>query len=135
MESNIGEVDYAILKSVNYLAHLNKNLDEEIREITNILNVRSIIIEKHIFLLIKNEFIAVNEKCQVAQKGEDAINEYEKNNEGWIKIDNFIVNQIKNIKERSLKIYTMADKLLFVLIVLLTIYIIYIGLGMGAIMD
>lgn len=124
----IGEVDYAILKSVNYLRNLNiRDLGEEIREITKILNIRAIIIEKHIFALIKHEFISINEHCIVTQKGEDAIYEFERNNGEWNNIDNFIIAQIKNRKERDLKFYKITDKFLLVLIVVCIVYIIYIG--------
>lgn len=123
----IGEVDYAILKSVNYIRNLNiRDLGKEIREITKILNIRAIIIEKHIFALIKNEFININEHCIVTYKGEDAIFEFERNNGEWKNIDNFIMAQIKNRKERNLKFYTIADKFLLVLIVICIVYIVYI---------
>lgn len=122
----IGEIDYAILKSVNYIKHLNiTHLDEEIREMAKILQVRTIIIEKHIFTLIKNEFISTNGQCLLTQRGEDAINKYETDNEGWRAIEDFIKLRVENRKERKLEVYKIIDKFLLLSIIVLVIYIIY----------
>jgi hypothetical protein len=77
-------------------------------------------------MLIKNESISIDDHCTVTQKGEDAIYDFERNSGEWRDIDNFIIAQIKNRRDRELKIYKTADILLLIAIVLCILYILYI---------
>ncbi len=129
IKQEIDDIDYAILRLINYINTLNLNdIEKEIREITSILQIRVIIVEKHIYRLSKNGFIKFDERCILTQKGEDAINKFERDNKEYMSIDNFIIASIKNKKERDLKIHKIVDKVLLIIIVMLIILVIYVAI-------
>ncbi len=120
---SFGEVDYAILKSVSYGF-------KSITDISKALQIRTIVIEKHIYELIKDGFIKCFQYCMLTSKGKDAIRDFEKNVsvDTWKPIDEFIVSVIEHKKEQSSKIQKMIDKILLICVVILIILIIYFGI-------
>lgn len=129
---NVGEIDYAILISLNYLRDLDiKNIDEEIRELSGILQIRHIIIERHFYQLVKNGSIISNTESEnniygLTQTGIDAINEFERCNEEWEVIDKFIKTSIGNKKEQKIKIYKTTDKVLTIAAIVCILSIVYV---------
>ncbi len=127
IKQEIDDIDYAILRLINYINTLNLNdIEKEIREIASILQIRVIIVEKHIYRLAKNGFIKFDERCILTQKGEDAINKFERDNKEYMSIDNFIIASIKNKKERDLKIHKIVDKALLALLIIIVMLIILV---------
>ena len=130
---NIGEIDYAILTSLNYLRNLSiKDLDEEIRELSNILQIRSMIIERHFYQLTRNGSIISDKQSEtnryvLTQTGKDDINEFEESNEEWVNIDNFIKTSIEDRKEKRLKLYKTTDRILTIAAIVCVLSIIYIA--------
>ncbi len=122
-EKGFGEVDYAILKSITYGF-------KDIKQISKALQIRTIVIEKHVYDLIKDGFLKYFQYAVITTKGKDAIFDFEANNpeDVWKPIDEFIVSVIEKNKERSLKIQKLFDQLLLILIIILIILIIYFGI-------
>jgi hypothetical protein len=121
-EIGFGEVDYAILKSITYGF-------KEINEISNALQIRNLVVEKHIFKHIKEGFIKYFQFCVLTSRGKNAIEEYEINNpeDIWKPIVEFIVTVIERKKERSLKIQKIVDIVLLIAMIILIILIFYFG--------
>jgi hypothetical protein len=121
-EIGFGEVDYAILKSITYGF-------KDINEISNALQIRNLVVEKHIFKLIKEGFIKYFQFCVLTSTGKNAIEEYEINNpeDIWKPIVEFIVTVIERKKERSLKIQKIVDIVLLIAMIILIILIFYFG--------
>lgn len=117
-----GEVDYAILKSLTYGF-------KTIKEISNALQIRNSVAEKHIYKLIKDGFIKYFQFCVITSKGKNVIEEFETNNSEdiWRPIIEFIEIVIENRKERSIKIQKTIDLILVVSVIILIILIIYFG--------
>lgn len=133
----VGEIDYAILVSLNYLRDSDiRSIDEEIRELSNMLQIRCIIIEKHFYQLVKNGSIISNmesgnesrNKYVLTQAGTDAMNEFERCNEEWMAIDSFIKTSIENKKERKLKIYKTTNNILTVAAIICILSIVYVAI-------
>jgi len=134
----VGEIDYAILVSLNYLRDSDiRSIDEEIRALSNILQIRHIIIEKHFYQLVKNGSIISDgyesreesgNKYVLTQIGTDAMNEFETRNEEWVAIDNFIKTSIENKKEQKIKVYKIADKVLTVAAIVCILSIFYVAI-------
>lgn len=118
-----GEVDYAILKSVTYGF-------KTINEIANALQIRTLVVEKHIFKLIKEGLIKYFQFCVITSQGKNAIEEFEKNNaeDVWKPIDEFIAIVIEKRKERNIKIQKTIDLILVISVILLIILVIYFGI-------
>ncbi|NJD76629.1 MAG: hypothetical protein FIB08_05960 [Candidatus Methanoperedens sp.] len=121
-EKGFGEVDYAILKSVTYGFKTN-------RQISKTLQIRTIVIEKHIYKLIQEGYVKYFQYCVLTSKGGQAIEDFEKNNpeDVWRPINDFIVSVIENSKEREEKLVKMIDLALLVSIIILIILVIYFG--------
>jgi hypothetical protein len=121
-EIGFGEIDYAILKSITYGF-------KDINEISNALQIRNLVVEKHIFKYIKEGFIKYFQFCVLTSRGKNAIEEYEINNSEdiWKPIVEFIVVVIERKKERSLKIQKIVDIVLLIAMIILIILIIYFG--------
>lgn len=121
-ENGFGEVDYAILKSIAYDFKTTK-------EIAKALQIRTIIIEKHIYRLIKEGFIKYFQHCVLTSKGKDAIIEFERSNpeDVWKPIDEFIISVVEHKKEQKSKTQKTIDLILLISVVLLIILIIYFG--------
>ncbi len=122
-EKGFGEVDYAILKSITYDF-------KTIRQISSALQIRTIVVEKHIYDLIKEGFIKYFQYCVLTSKGKSAIEDFEKNNpeDVWKPIDDFIVSIIERKKTQNLKIQKIIDMILLISIIILIILIIYFGI-------
>jgi predicted transcriptional regulator len=131
-KETVGEIDYEILISLNYLRDLDiKNIDEEIRKLSDILQIRHIIIERHFYQLVKNDSIISNmesghNRYSLTQTGTDTINEFERCNEEWIAIDKFIKTSIGNRKEQKIKIYKTIDKVLTIAAIVCILSIVYV---------
>ena len=131
-EEKVGEIDYAILISLNYLRDSDiRSIDEEIRELSNILQIRHIIIERHFYQLVKNGSIISNTESGknryiLTKIGTDTIGEFEIHNEEWMAIDNFIKTSIGNKKEQKIKTYKTVDKVLTVAAIVCILSIVYI---------
>lgn len=122
-DTAFGEVDYAILKSVTYGF-------KTINEIANVLQIRTLVVEKHIFKLIKEGLLKYFQFCVITSQGKNAIEEFEKNNvqDVWKPIDEFIVIVIEKRKERNIQIQKTIDLVLIISVILLIILIIYFGI-------
>lgn len=121
-ENEFGEVDYAILRSVTYGF-------KNIKEIADALQIRSMIIEKHVYALIKNGYIKYFQYCIITSKGKQAIEDFVLNNneDVWEPIDEYIVSVIEQKKARNLKLQKMIDMILLISMIVLIILIIYFG--------
>lgn len=122
-DTGFGEVDYAILKSVTYGF-------KTINEIANALQIRNLMVEKHIFKLIKEGFIKYFQFCVLTSQGKNAMEEFEKNNheDVWKPIDEFIVIVIEKKKERNINIQKTIDLILVISVIILIILVIYFGI-------
>lgn len=122
-DNEFGEVDYAILRSVIHGFKTTK-------EIAEALQIRTMVIEKHIYKLIQDGFIKYFQYCIITSKGKQAIEDFVKNNpeDVWQPIDEFIVSVIEQKKERNSKFQKMVDLILLISMVVLIILIIYFGI-------
>jgi hypothetical protein len=122
-DKEFGEVDYAIMRSVTHGFKTTK-------EIAEALQIRTMIIEKHIYKLIQDGFIKYFQYCVITSKGKQAIEDFVKNNpeDVWQPIDEFIVSVIEQKKERNLKFQKMVDLILLISMVALILLIIYFGI-------
>jgi len=122
-DNEFGEVDYAIMRSVTHGFKTTK-------EIAEALQIRTMIIEKHIYRLIQDGFIKYFQYCVITSKGKQAIEDFVKNNpeDVWQPIDEFIVSVIEQKKERNLKFQKMVDLILLISMVVLILLIIYFGI-------
>ncbi len=120
-ELKFGELDYAILKSVNYGF-------KRINEIAGALQIRTPVTEKHIYKLIKDGLIKYFQYCVLTSRGKDAIVDFEKNNpeDTWKPIDEFIASVTERKKERNLKVLRTVDIVLLISVIILIFLIIYI---------
>lgn len=121
-EKGFEEVDYAILKSVSYGF-------KDIKQISGTLQIRTGIVEKHVFNLIKEGYLKYFQYAVLTSRGKDVIIDFENNNseDVWKPIDEFIIAVIENKKERSLKMQKMIDLVLLIAMIILIILIIYFG--------
>lgn len=127
IKEKVEDVDYAILKTMIYVNSLNlKEIEDEIREVANILQIRVIIIEKRIYRMVKNGLMKFNGHCILTQKGKDVIGKFEQDSKEWRSIDNFIISSMKDKKERNLKTRNIVDKSLLIVIIMLIIFLIYV---------
>jgi len=122
-DNEFGEVDYALLKSVTYGF-------KTMKEIAEALQIRTMVIEKHVYKLVKNGYIKYFQYCVITSKGKQALEDFAINNheDVWQPIDEFIVSVIEQKKERNLKLQKMIDMILFISIIVLIILIIYFGI-------
>ena len=116
-------MDYAILKSVTFGF-------KTIKEISEVLQIRTMVIEKHIYKLIQDGFIKYFQYCVITSSGKQAIEDFVKNNpeDVWMPIDEFILSVIEQKKERNLKFQKMVDLILLISMIVLIVLIIYFGL-------
>ena len=120
----IGDIDYAILKLVSYKTWA-------IAEIANMLQIRTLTIEKHIYKLSKEGFVIFQfQNFGITKNGEEVIRYFENDNsiDKWKPIEDFIISTIENRKKRKLKIYKTLDFVLLLLMIILTMLIIYFWL-------
>ncbi len=119
----VGEIDYAILLSMT-------NGIDTITGIANMLQIRTLIIEKHIYMLLREGFVGSQlQHFSVTSKGNDAIFSFERENSEdiWAPIDEFIISVMKKRKEQKIEMYKMINIILLVLMICLVIFIIYLG--------
>lgn len=121
----IGEIDYAILRCVAY--DINT-----IQDITHMLQMRTITVEKHMYILVKEGFINFqSNRFTIDLKGSDAASIFDRDNhDKCVPIDTFIISSIKRKKEQQLKTYKMIDSISIVLMIAIIILIIYYGKGL-----
>ena len=120
----IGDIDYAILKLVSYRAWV-------LAEIANILQIRTLTIEKHIYTLSKEGFVAFQlQNFAITKNGEGIIRNFERDSsiDKWKPIENFIVSSMDNRRSQKLKMYKILDFVLLLLMIVLIMSIIYVGL-------
>ncbi len=122
-EAEFGEVDYAILKSVTLGF-------KTIKEIADLLQIRTMVIEKHIYKLTKAGFIKYYDYCVITSKGKQAIEDYVKSSseDVWRPIDEFIASVMEARKERNLKLQKLIDIILLISIIFLIMLVIYFGI-------
>ncbi len=122
-DTGFGEIDYALLKSITYGF-------KTIPEIAKSLQIRNLVVEKHIYKLIKEGFIKYFQFCVITAMGKKALEDFETNNSEdiWKPIDEFIRRGIENNKERKIKIQKAIDIVLAASLVILIILIIYFGI-------
>lgn len=120
IEKKFGEVDYAILKSITYGF-------KNIKEISKVLQIRTMIVEKHVYNLTKAGFIKYFQYVMITSEGKQAIDEFEKNNPEnvWKPIEEFILSAIEHNKQKRLMLQKMIDIALLISVALLIILIIY----------
>ena len=118
----VGEIDYAILDCVSY--DINT-----IQDITNMLQIKTITIEKHMYVLVKEGFINFqNNRFTIAPKAGDAVSIFDRDHhEKCVQIDKFVISSINRKKEQTLKTYKTIDIISIVLMVVIVILIIYFG--------
>lgn len=113
-------VDYAILKSLIF-----GNLT--IADMVKILQVRVLVIEKHIYELSKLGFVIFQQQFIITPKGIEKISSFERDKsiDVWKPVDDFIINSIENRKKGKIRLYKTIDYALLALMVILIILIIY----------
>ncbi len=118
-----GEVDYAILKAVTYGFN-------DIKQLSKALQIRTIVIEKHIYKLSKEGAVKYFNSIVLTFRGKQAIVSFEKSNpeDVWKPIDGYIVSVIEHDKEKKLRLQKITDMALLVSMVILIILIIYFGI-------
>ncbi len=119
----VGEIDYAILISMT-------NGAETITDIANILQIRTLIIEKHMYMLLREGFVGSQlQHFTITPKGNDTILSFERENSGdvWVPINEFIMSVMKRRKDQKIKTYKMINIILLVSMICLIIFIIYLG--------
>lgn len=118
---NIDQIDYAILKSMYYGI-------KKISDMKDILEIRRIIIEKHVYILSKEMFVRFEKNYIVSSdKGNDAIDLFERDQpfDIWGKIDEFLIYSLKRKKEQKIRFFKMMDNVLAVLVIFMILYILY----------
>jgi hypothetical protein len=122
-DNEFGEVDYAILKSVTHGF-------KTVKEIAEALQIRTMVIEKHIYQLIQDGFIKYFQYCVITSRGKQAVEDFVKNNpeDVWLPIDEFIVSVIEQKKQRNLKFQKIVDLVLLTSMIILIVLIIYFGI-------
>ncbi len=118
-----GDIDYAILKSVAMKI-------KTIHDISTVIQIRTIVIEKHMYELVKKGFINFQfDYFVITLKGNEEINNFETSHseEEWKPISKFITSTLKQQKEQKLRTYKIIDVILVILMLILFILVIYFG--------
>ncbi len=120
-ETKLELVDYAILKSLIFGP-------KTITDMVGLLEIRSLVIEKHIYELIKVGFVNFQQRFFITQNGKEKIYSFERDNpvDFWKSVDDFIVLSIENKKNRKIRLYKTVDFLLLISMAILIILIIYV---------
>lgn len=119
----VGEIDYAILISMI-------NGADTITDIANILQIRTLIIEKHIYVLLREGFVGSQlQHFTITSKVNDAILSFEGENSKdiWLPIKEFIMSVMRKRKDQKIKIYKVTNIILLILMIFLIILAIYLG--------
>ncbi len=124
----IGEIDYAILRSVSCRI-------DTIPFLNRILQIRTMILERHLYLLSKGELLNFQSgHFKITEKGTNTIDieipKDIKNVDKIKKIDEFIVSTVEKQKKERTKTYKIIDILLIIITIVLIIFILYLGRGL-----
>jgi hypothetical protein len=117
-------VDYAILKSLIIGTWT-------IPDIVNLLQMRTLIIEKHIYELTRGGFADFqSQHFVITPRGKEFIYSFERDNpiEVWKPVDNFITRSIENRKKGKIRLYKTVDIILLISMVILVILAIYFAI-------
>lgn len=126
----LGLVDYAILKSLTTGIWT-------IQDIVNLLQIRGLIIEKHIYDLTRVGFVDTkiigyfrSQYFDITQKGKEFIYSFERDNpiDKWQPVEGFIINSVENRKKRKIMFYKTLDFILLIVMAIIIILIIYFGI-------
>lgn len=120
-DDKIGDIDYAILKLLSFGTRT-------IAEVANILQIRMLTIEKHIYRLSEDGSVVFQlQNVSITKKGEENIYHFENHKTIgiWKLIEDFIVSTLENRKKKKLKMYKILDYSLLLLMVALILLIIY----------
>lgn len=121
----IGEIDYAILRSVSCRI-------DTIPLLNMILQIRTVILEKHLYLLTRGELLNFQSgHFKITERGTNTIDiEVPKDIENIDKIkkiDEFIVSTVEKQKKERIKTYKIIDISLIIITIVLIILILYLG--------
>lgn len=121
----IGEIDYAILRSVSCRI-------DTIPLLNMILQIRTVILEKHLYLLTRGELLNFQSgHFKITERGANTIDiEVPKDIENIDKIkkiDEFIVSTVEKQKKERIKTYKIIDISLIIITIVLIILILYLG--------
>lgn len=119
----IGEIDYAILRSISCGV-------DTIPFLNRILQIRTVILEKHLFTLTRGELLNFQSgHFKITERGTNTIDiEIPKDIEDvdkLKKIDEFIVLTVEKQKKERIKTYKIIDILLIIITIVLIILILY----------
>lgn len=118
------KIDYAILKLLTIGTWTTS-------DIVNLLQMRTLIIEKHIYELTKVGFADFQSQYFViTQRGKESILSFERDNSAnmWKPIEEFIGHSVENRKKGKIRFYKTVDFILFISMVFLIILAIYVGI-------
>lgn len=117
-------IDYAILKLLMIGTWTTP-------DIVNLLQIRALVIEKHIYELTREGFADFQlQHFIITSKGKEFIFSFERDNsiDLWKSVDDFIIRSVENRKERKIRFYKMVDFILLISMVILIILAIYVGI-------
>lgn len=118
-DKEFGEVDYAILKAIAYGF-------KTINHISKALQIRTMVVEKHVYKLMKEGDIKYFQNCVLTSIGKSAIESFEqKNPEVCRPIDDYIASIIENEKEKKIYFQKILDMALLISTIILILLIIY----------
>ena len=113
-EHKLEIIDYAILKSLIIEPRT-------IPDIVNLLQMRALIIEKHIYALTRGGFADFQlQHVVITQKGKEFTYSFERDNsiDIWKPVDNFIIRSIENRKKEKIRLYKTVDFILLISMVI-----------------
>lgn len=115
-------MDYAILKAIAYGF-------KTINHISKALQIRTMVVEKHVYKLMKEGDIKYFQNCVLTSIGKSAIENFEqKDPEVCRPIDDYIASVIENEKERRIYFQKILDVALLISTIILILLIIYYGI-------
>jgi hypothetical protein len=118
-DKEFGEVDYAVLKAIAYGF-------KTISQISKALQIRTMVVEKHVYKLMKDGDLKYFQNCVLTSMGKSAIENFEKKNPDiWKPIDDYILSVIENEKERRVYFQKILDTALLISAIILILLIIY----------
>jgi hypothetical protein len=118
------KIDYAILKLLTIGTWTTP-------DIVNLLQMRTLIVEKHIYDLTRGGFADFQSQYFViTQRGKESILSFEKDNipNVWRPIEEFIQQSVENRKKGKIRLYKTVDFVLLTIMAILIILAIYVGI-------
>jgi hypothetical protein len=119
-------VDYAIMKSLTIGNWSTPDM-------VNLLQIRTLVVEKHIYELTREGFIDFQSRhFVITNKGKNYIFSFEKDNPVniWKPVEDFIFQTIENRKKERIRFYKTVDFILLISMVILVVLAIYVGIFM-----